>query len=111
MDNEIVFHEERRINAVHFESKKTFSQYLYKLQRYCDNLDTEDKASIMIDVQIRRLWKNCIFIWDIFHLEFNDKKLISAITKYVEKNVYRTVNSTGIFWTVIENVSVLLKII
>lgn len=24
MDNEIVFHEERRINAVHFESRKHF---------------------------------------------------------------------------------------
>ena len=84
MDNEIVFHEERRINAVHFESKKTFSQYLYKLQRYCDNLDTEDKASIVIDDRLEDFGKNCIFIWDIFHLNFNDKKLISAITKYVE---------------------------
>ena len=84
MDNEIVFHEERRINAVHFESKKTFSQYLYKLQRYCDNLDTEDKASIVIDDRLEDFGKNCIFIWDICHLNFNDKKLISAITKYVE---------------------------
>ena len=75
---------ERRINAVHFESKKTFSQYLYKLQRYCDNLDTEDKASIVIDDRLEDFGKNCIFIWDIFHLNFNDKKLISAITKYVE---------------------------
>ena len=75
---------ERRINAVHFESKKTFSQYLYKLQRYCDNLDTEDKASIVIDDRLEDFGKNCIFIWDIFHLNFNDKKLMSAITKYVE---------------------------
>ena len=63
---------------------KTFSQYLYKLQRYCDNLDTEDKASIVIDDRLEDFGKNCIFIWDIFHLNFNDKKLISAITKYVE---------------------------
>ena len=68
MDNEIVFHEERRINAVHFESKKTFSQYLYKLQRYCDNLDTEDKASIVI--QIRRLWKKLHIYMGHFSFEF-----------------------------------------
>ena len=70
MDNEIVFHEERRINAVHFESKKTFSQYLYKLQRYCDNLDTEDKASIVIDDRLEDFGKNCYIYMGHFSFEF-----------------------------------------
>lgn len=60
---------ERRINAVHFESKKTFSQYLYKLQRYCDNLDTEDKASIVIDDRLEDFGKTA-YLYGTFSFEF-----------------------------------------
>lgn len=46
-----------------------------------------------------------------FHLNFNDKKLMSAITKYVENECVSDSEQYRDFWTVIENVSVLLKII
>lgn len=86
MDKEIVFNDTKRVNVIHFEDKTIFSKMVFGIQSACNGNAVEDGISIT-DENMESKIKNCIFVWDLFNINLNDKKIMNELVKYVQQEL------------------------
>lgn len=86
MDKEIVFNDTKRVNAIHFEDKTIFSKMVFGIQNVCNGNAVEDSISIT-DENMESQIKNCVFVWDLFNINLNDKRIMNELVKYVQREL------------------------
>lgn len=86
MDKEIVFNDTKRVNAIHFEDKTIFSKMVFGIQNVCNGNTVEDSISIT-DENMESQIKNCVFVWDLFNINLNDKRIMNELVKYVQREL------------------------
>lgn len=86
MDKEIVFNDTKRVNAIHFEDKTIFSKMVFGIQNVCNGNAVEDSISIT-DENMESQIENCVFLWDLFNINLNDKRIMNELVKYVQREL------------------------
>lgn len=86
IENEIVF-KEGKINVLEVQDKKFFRKILDILNDECNNLSNNNEIVLKENEENISLQKNMHIVFDIFNIDFSDKKIISKIYSIIEKNI------------------------
>ncbi len=86
MDKEIIFDDERKVNALHIEDKKKFSKIVFDFYNLC-NGSIEYEGIAITDENMESRIKDCLILWDLFNTNYNNKKVTNAVIKYINEEL------------------------
>jgi len=96
LENDITFTEEY-INVLQIQDKKLFTNVINSLNDNINNIEDTKERIIILDNDIEiKIEKEVLMIIDVFNIDFNQKKIQSALYNKIEKiykqEIYKLVN-------------------
>lgn len=77
------------VNILEFENRKLFSNMINALYLLCDGQEADEKIVLFEKTKIYDLSKDCNLCFDIFSMDYENRKITSAVNKYI----FNAVNS------------------
>ena len=85
LENDIIFKEEY-INVLQIQDKKLFTNVINSLNDNINNIEDTKERIIILDNDIEiKIEKEVLMIIDVFNIDFNQKKIQSALYNKIEK--------------------------
>ena len=85
LENDITFTEEY-INVLQIQDKKLFTNVINSLNDNINNIEDTKERIIILDNDIEiKIEKEVLLIIDVFNIDFNQKKIQSALYNKIEK--------------------------
>ena len=85
LENDIIFKEEY-INVLQIQDKKLFTNVINSLNDNINNIDDTKERIIILDNDTEiKIEKEVLMIIDVFNIDFNQKKIQSALYNKIEK--------------------------
>ena len=85
LENDIIFKEEY-INVLQIQDKKLFTNVINSLNDNINNIEDTKERIIILDNDIEiKIEKEVLMIIDVFNIDFNQKKIQSALFQKIEK--------------------------
>ena len=85
LENDIIFTEEY-INVLQIQDKKLFTNVINSLNDNINNIEDTKERIIILDNDIEiKIEKEVLMIIDVFNIDFNQKKIQSALYNKIEK--------------------------
>lgn len=89
LENDIIFKEEY-INVLQIQDKKLFTNVINSLNDNINNIEDTKERIIILDNDIEiKIEKEVLMIIDVFNIDFNQKKIQSALYNKIEKYTSR----------------------
>ena len=103
LENDIIFTEEY-INVLQFQDKKLFTNVINSLNDNINNIeDTKERIIILDNDTEIKIEKEVLMFIDVFNIDFNQKKIQSALYNKIEKIYKQEFERMSEFQTIFQN--------
>ena len=103
LENDIIFTEEY-INVLQIQDKKLFTNVINSLNDNINNIeDTKERIIILDNDTEIKIEKEVLMFIDVFNIDFNQKKIQSALYNKIEKIYKQEFERMSEFQTIFQN--------